>query len=345
MTVDLGPTETLISIWARRAISVPLYGGLAAICVLGAPGWLTLALLVDAGRGQIAHRPRTRALAFFALYLGCEVLGLLVAALVWGATLGGWIGGADRYREANAALQRGWTRALFHGARVIFGWTLQVEGLELARQGPLVLLVRHSSVADTGVTAALVANPNRLQLRYVLKRELLWDPCLDVVGRRLPNAFIDRAAPRKEAEIAAVARLAQGLDAGSAVLIYPEGTRFSEGKLAQRVAALRDRAATELLAIAERYAAVLPPRPGGVLALLDAAAGADVVLVEHSGFEGAATFADFWAGALVGRTIRVRLRRFPADAIPETGRDRWLYERWGEMDRWILDSTHRGARR
>jgi len=330
--------ESLRSVWARRAISVPLYGGLAAVSVLGAPVWLLAALAVDAARGQLARRPRTRALTVFGLYLVCEVLGLVVAAVVWGATLGGRIGGAVRYRDANAALQWGWSSALFHGARVIFGWNIEVEGLELVDGGPLILLVRHSSVADTVLTAALVGNPNRLRLRYVLKRELLWDPCLDVVGRRLPNAFIDRAADRKEAELQAIAELARGLDVGSAALIYPEGTRFSEGKLAQRVAGLRERGSAELLAIAETFGAVLPPRPRGVLALLDAGEGADVVLVEHSGFEGAATLADFWAGALVGRTIRVRLRRIEAAAIPPDGREWWLYERWAEMDRWVLES-------
>ena len=335
--------EALASIWARRAISIPAYLGLAAVCLLGAPVWLLAALLLDVARGQIGRRPRARAVAFFALYLGCEVLGLLAAGGIWCATLGGRIGGPGRYRDANAALQRGWTTALFRGGALVFDWTIEAEGLELGGRGPLLLLVRHSSVADTVLTAALVGNPHRILLRYVLKRELLWDPCLDVVGRRLPNAFIDRAAPRKEAEVEAVSRLARGLDAGSALLIYPEGTRFSEPKLQRRMADLRERSPAELLAIAETFSAVLPPHLGGVLALLDAAPGVDVALVEHSGFEGAATFAEFWGGALVGRTIRVRLRRFPADAIPERGRDRWLYARWSEMDRWIQQTPDGGG--
>ncbi|MDC0708578.1 hypothetical protein POL68_08865 [Stigmatella sp. ncwal1] len=47
----------------------------------------------------------------------------------------------------------------------------------------------------------------RGQLKYVLKRELLWDPCLDVVGRRLPNVFVERSGDRGKAEIEAVATL------------------------------------------------------------------------------------------------------------------------------------------
>ena len=168
------------------------------------------------------------------------------------------------------------------------------------------------------LAAALVGNPNRLLLRYVLKRELLWDPCLDLVGRRLPNTFIDRRAPQRQAEVAAIAQLATGLDERSAVLIYPEGTRFSEEKLGRAVQALREKGMDALAAIAATYRHCLPPRLLGPLALLEAAPGVDVVLLEHTGFEGAATFARFWSGALVGRTIRVRLRRIEAAAIPPT---------------------------
>jgi hypothetical protein len=193
-------------------------------------------------------------------------------------------------------------------------------------------------MADTVLAAAFVANPNRLLLRYVLKRELLWDPCLDVVGRRLPNEFVNRRGPGLDAEVAAVAGLAAGLDARSAVLIYPEGKRFSEPRRAAALAALREKGLDELAAIAGDFRYVLAPRLRGPLALLDAAPGVDVVLLEHTGFEGASSFAEFWKGSLVGGDLRVRLRRIPAPEIPAEGRDLWLFERWAEMDRWISDT-------
>ena len=174
--------------------------------------------------------------------------------------------------------------------------------------------------------------------RYVIKRELLWDPCLDLVGRRLPNAFVSRGSASSGDEVAAVAGLARGLDAKSAVLIYPEGTRFSVSKLARALDSLRRRGREDLLAIASGYRNVLPPKLGGPLALIEAAAGVDVVIAEHTGFEGAASFSRFWGGALVGRTIRARLRRLPAAQIPADHRDRWLFEQWAETDRWITDA-------
>jgi hypothetical protein len=330
--------ESLASTWWRRALSVPLYLGLAAVCLVGAPAWLLGTATADVISGRARTWPRTRALGFFALYLGCEVVGVLVAALLWLATLGGRLGGSRRYLDANAALQRWWTAVLFKGSVWLFSMKVELEGLELAREGPLLLFVRHASTADTVLAAALVANPNRLRLRYVLKRELLWDPCLDIVGRRLPNAFVDRRGGRDHGDVEAVARLARELDARSAVLIYPEGTRFAVEKLKRGIEALRDRRLDRLPAMASGFRHVLPPRLGGPLALLQAAPGADLLLLEHTGFEGAAAFATFWRGELVGRTIRVRLRRFTAGAIPASGRAEWLFERWAEMDGWIARS-------
>lgn len=333
------PRESFLSTWSRRALSVPLYLALAVLGFVGAPLWLLAATAADVVSGRGRAWARTRALGFFGLYLACEVAGVALATVLWVATLGGRIGGPSRYLEANAALQRWWTATLFKGSVWLFSMRVHVEGLELARSGPLLLFVRHASTADTVLAAALVANPNRLLLRYVLKRELLWDPCLDIVGRRLPNAFVNRTGSRSRAEIDAVARLGKDLDARSAVLIYPEGTRFTAEKLAHGIQTLRERNQERLAAIASGFRHVLPPRLGGPLALLEAAPGVDLLLLEHTGFEGAGTFARFWSGGLVGQSLRVRLRRFAANTIPVTGRDEWLFERWAEMDDWIAPSS------
>jgi len=336
-----GREASFRSIWRRRAASVPTYFALASLFLVTAPLWSVMGVALDVATGNGRVLPRTRALAFFGLYLGCEILGIIAASMLWFATAGGRIGGPERYLAANAALQRAWTGALFRGSLILFSMNVRVEGLELARSGPLLLFVRHSSTADTVLAAALVANPNRLLLRYVLKRELLWDPCLDIVGRRLPNAFIDRAGSRAHAEKAAIARLTLNLDASAAVLIYPEGTRFSEPKRASALKALRDKGMDTLAGMAAKHQYVLPPRLGGSLALLEAVPEVDLVLLEHTGLEGASTFSRFWNGALVGQTIQVRLRRFAAADIPKVDRDCWLFERWSEMDRWIAQAMNR----
>ena len=272
---------------------------------------------------------------FFALYLAAEVVGIVAASVIYVCLLGGRIGGPERYVRVNAALQRKWTSAIFSGAFRVFGMTLHVEGAEQVVPGPLIVLVRHSSTADTLLTAAVVGNPHRLLLRYVVKQELLWDPCIDIVGARLPNAFVDRDAPKSEAKRAAVAALGEGLDAESGALIYPEGTRFSPSKLERGLERLRERGSTSLLERAEGFRHVLPPRVGGVLTLLDQAPSCDVLFVEHFGFERVKTFADFWNGGLVGRAIHVRLRRIASSDIPTSARAEWLYEQWTIVDEWI----------
>jgi 1-acyl-sn-glycerol-3-phosphate acyltransferase len=297
--------------------------------------WALVAVLMDAASGRVRLLPRTRALAFFAHYMGCELVGMLLAAAIWVGTAGGRIGGIARYTDGNMWLQRWWTDSLFHGGFAIFSMRVEAEGLELARLGPYILFVRHSSTADTVLGAALLGNPCRVQLRHVFKRELLWDPCLDVAGHRLRHAFIDRKSRSGKSEIDAIAALARDLGERSGVLIYPEGTRFSAAKRDRAVASLRAKGMNALADIAAKFVAVLPPRLAGPLALIDAAPGVDVVVLEHTGFEGASTFARFWSGELIGRTIRVRVRRIAAATIPATDRDRWLFETWAETDRWV----------
>ncbi|MBM4358338.1 MAG: 1-acyl-sn-glycerol-3-phosphate acyltransferase [Deltaproteobacteria bacterium] len=340
--------ESWLSIWGRRALTIPGFVLLAALYTALFPLLFGLAGMVDlASRDDLRFR-RARATLVFALYLGCEFVGIAAALLLGLVTLGGALGGPRRYLALHAALQRLWTDTLFFGSTRIFGMRVETEGLEHVARGPLLLFVRHTSSADTVLTAAVVANPHRLLLRYVLKRELLWDPCLDLVGRRLPNAFVQRksgatrtpGSPARDVrhpEIDAVAGLARGLDAGSAVLIYPEGTRFSVSKRDRAVEHLRERGQDALADDAAKLQNVLPPKLGGPLALFEAAPEVDVVLVEHTGFEGAATLASFWRGGLVGKTVRVRVRRFAASTIPRESRAEWLFARWAELDAWVSD--------
>ena len=165
--------ESLPSTWSRRALTVPVYLLLAAVVLVTAPLWVIVGFVWDALAGAARRRPRTRALAFFALYFGCEAAGILAATGLWIVTLGGRVGGLRRWIELNAALQRRWSDALFFGSLRLFSMKLSTEGLDLAQIGPFLLFVRHASMADTVLAAAFVANPGHLLLRYVLKLSLI----------------------------------------------------------------------------------------------------------------------------------------------------------------------------
>ena len=77
------------------------------------------------------------------------------------------------------------------------GWAWTSRGTRSIAPGPVVLMMRHASLVDTLLPTVLVLRRHRIRLRYVLKRELLWDPALDLAGNVLPNYFLDRASTRR----------------------------------------------------------------------------------------------------------------------------------------------------
>jgi hypothetical protein len=81
---------------------------------------------------------------------------------------------------------------------------------------------------------------------------------------------------------------------------------------------------------------VLPPRPGGVLALLGSIP-ADVVVIAHTGLDQYASFADLARAVPLRNPIHVTARRIPRDQIPDGDAERiaWLDEQWLLVDGWI----------
>ena len=323
----------------RRCITLPFLAGAVVIGLVLAPLWWAWALSFDLLAKQYRKRPRVRGVCAAQLYILSEFAGVLMAGILWLFTAGGIAVGETRWVALNGTLQRWWTGTLFAGMVWIYGLRVEVEGLEEARRGPYLLFIRHTSMLDTVVAAALIANPHRILFRYVLKKELLSDPCLDIVGCRLPNAFIDRKARASDSEIGAIRGLTQGIESTSGILIYPEGTRFSRKKLERARTRLREKGLHELAERADALTHVLPPRLAGSTALMMAAPDLDVVIVEHKGFEAASSPARLWRGDLVGQTIRVRIRRFEAPQLAEGEHADWLYTRWEEVNAWVKDAS------
>jgi len=327
----LSTPESLAARWSRRAATIPGYATLAALSFALLPLLLVLALAFDLARGS--RLALTRTVLFLPWYLALELLGLVAAGALW---LARPFLGPQRFARANFALQCAWARALFAGACALYGMRVEVAGADAFGPGPILLFLRHASVADTLLPAVLVSSRTGRRLRYVMKRELLWDPCLDVVGQRLPNAFVRRGTG-DAAETELVRRLAGGLGPDEGVLLYPEGTRWTPRRRRAVIDRLARSADAKLLERARSLQWLLPPRLGGVLALLEAAPEADVVLGVHTGFEGVRSLADVWNGVLVGRRIQVRFERIPAAGIPATreGRVDWIFDQWSRLDAWL----------
>lgn len=328
--------EAPASRWARRAWTFPLYALLLAASLGLLPLLVGASLAADLARGA-RKLPLVRLVAFAPIFLAAELVGLAAAFAAW--LVGGpWTGASrERFLAWNFRLQCLWARFLLAAARRVFGLGLDVEGDASAAPGPLLVLPRHASLADVLLPAVLLSDRHGLRLRWVMKRELLVDPCLDVVGSRLPNVFVWRDAGLSERETAAVARLAGGLGARDGVLIYPEGTRFSAAKQARAFARIGAGAEAGRLPALGALHHLLPPRTGGPFALLAAAPDADVLIVGHVGLEGLATVRDLLAGTIVGRRIQVRFWRHAARDVPRerAAATAWLDARWLELDAWV----------
>jgi 1-acyl-sn-glycerol-3-phosphate acyltransferase len=328
----IGGGESRLQRWTRRAVAIPLYFLLFALALAILPFAVAAAAAVDAYRDS--RWALTRCVLFFVFYLGCEVTGIAAATALWVARVA-----IDRstYLAWNFRVQCWWARTLFAGAERFFGVRLQVKGLDQLETGPILLFVRHASVGDTVLPAVLVSARQGIRLRYVMKRELLWDPCLDIVGNRLPNYFVRRGSKDSAREIAAVRRLADDLSPDEGVFIYPEGTRFTRERQRRALDRIRLHGDADLVSRAEKLRHVLPPRLGGTMALLDAETGADVVFCVHFGFDGIRRFQEFLGGGLIDRTIEVEFWRVPASSIPEDrdARIGWLYDHWSRVDEWV----------
>ena len=269
------------------------------------------------------------------LYLSFEALGL--AVLGWIFATGGASPRDARQRERLYRLEHWWATALLRTLLWLFGMRLEVEGLEIARPGPIVLVANHVSVADVLLPASLVAARLGIRLRYVAKLELLWDPCVDFAGHWLPNVFVRRGSVDTPGDVARVQALLEGLGPEDGVFLFPEGTRSTPQRRARLLAERAATGPTDLTARAGRLSTLMPPRLSGVLGLLDHGTGADVVFLAHAGFDGVRRISDLWNGVLIGRTVRVACWRCPWASVPadREGRIDWLFREWERLDAWV----------
>lgn len=280
--------------------------------------------------------PLLRLAAFGWCWAWLEVIGVSAAGVLWATGRSGDV-------EAHYRLQRWWADRLMAALRVTCGVHVDVEGVEALRPGPVVLLVRHASLADSLLTAWVVTEHAQLQPRVVLKRELLADPCLDIVGNRLPNCFLDRQAEDSAPGLAQLRSMGSTMGRDAAAIIFPEGTRANPAKrrrALERIEQVDPGRAERLVGLTN----LLPPRPSGTRALLEGAAEVDaaVVIGWHVGFDGLDTFGGILAALGRPRTpIRMRLRRVPGPpSLDPATVETWLDARWLELDQWVEQLEH-----
>jgi 1-acyl-sn-glycerol-3-phosphate acyltransferase len=318
----------------RRLVSVPRDVLILIALTVLFPLLLVGSAIVDTGRWLVRRTPfvATRLLIVAWMFFFAETVGLL-------RLLGTWITsgfGANRQRLIREAwpVQAWWGRTLFASIRTVFGLNIDVEGEENLRPGPVLAMFRHASIVDNLLPVVYVTDRNGINLRWIIKKELLTLPSLDIGGNRLPNYFVDRNAKDSRTEIRRIRELSQDLGEDEGVLIYPEGTRYTPEKQTRALARLAEGNAS-IYERARTLRNVMPPRIGGPMILLDA--GTDVVFCAHEGLGGFAHIRDIWSGGLVGRHISVKFWRVPASEIPKerSARIDWLFDQWQALDDWV----------
>ncbi len=120
-------------------------------------------------------------------------------------------------------------------------------------------------------------------------------------------------------------------------MIFPEGGNFTPERRQRAIDRLRSLGLERMARRAEAMTNVLAPRPGGLVAALDAAPGADVMMVAHTGLDHLAGVGDLWRELPTDKQIIMRWWRVPRAEIPEGREERieWLYGWWASIDDWV----------
>jgi 1-acyl-sn-glycerol-3-phosphate acyltransferase len=326
--------------WFRRLVLAPAVVALT-ILVLGA---LPLALLVAGIVSPLIPgrwRP-LRVLWMVVLWLCLESAALVVLLVLWVCSGFGARIRSPRFERAHYDLAEWLLKFLFAECQRVLKVEVAVEGPEPSHFSgrPLLVFSRHAGPGDSFLMAHALLSWYDREPRIVLKEALQWDPLVDTLLSRLPNRFIRPGGAGRDGGPTAleqVSELATGLDDDDALLIFPEGGNYTDRRRARAIAKLREKGMIAEAEKAEAMRHVLPPRPGGVGAALDAAPDADVVWVAHSGLDHVVTVADMWRALPLDTRITMRWWQVPADEVPhgEEERSEWLYAWWTRIDEWV----------
>lgn len=321
--------------WVRRPIAIVGLIIITFLIPVVSPVALLVSFIADLANGRPEYR-RTRMVALITGLLLIDFAGMVVTAIVWLASPFGY--GVDR-----AHIQARYRR-------IMTWWTtlqlktftktipLPVDRSQLDESllgGNAIVIGRHRSLLDAIVPAVIFGNLG-IHVLYVLKADLQWDINIDLVGHRMGHVFVNRSPKDLDKELEPIRELAAGMDDNAVSIIFPEGTFFNERRKARAVKSLERRNPAHA-EIAQQLNYLLPPRPAGTLALLEAAPDADVVFLGHVGFERFGTIKQILANLGGDHGIVLRAWRFARDEVPTAPSEQidWLFDRWLELDEWI----------
>ncbi len=323
----------------QRVVLAPALIGFTVLLLSTIPLWLLVAtVLSPVVPGRL--RP-LRLLSLALMHLVLESVMLVELFGLWIASGFGYFIRRPFFQRIHYDMVQTYLVIFFREARRVLRLRIVTEGpAPDAYPGePLLVCCRHAGPGDSFTLIYALMHWYGREPRVVLKDTLAWDPAIGVILNRLPSRFISpnpRAGEHLEAQ---VGELARNLDQNDAFVIFPEGGNFTAERRRRAIDKLRQLGLEAMARRAENMHNVLAPRPGGLLAALDAAPDADVILVAHTGLDHLLTVADIWRELPMDKQLVMRWWRVPRNEIPDGRDDRidWLYSWWEEIDRWIAE--------
>jgi 1-acyl-sn-glycerol-3-phosphate acyltransferase len=321
----------------RRPLTITTWIVMSIVCLGLAP----LLLAVAAVAAALTRRPQPLLLArFLVAYFARELAVLIACGALWLASGAGVLMRSHRFQMLHYGLLRWFVHSLTQRALSLLDITLAPEpspdatrALESDR--PLLLFSRHAGPGDTVLLVDLLLTRFERLPSVVFKESLAVDPCVDLIGHRLPHAVLD-TSNREESE-ARIRTVASELGRRGVLLLFPEGANFTVQRRRLAIGKLWRIGRRRQAAAAEQMSHVLPPRPGGALAALRGHPSADVIFAAHTGLGLAAFPLDLWHHPPIGRTLKTRMWLIPATDRPREpeGQVRWIYDWWQQLDAWI----------
>lgn len=326
-------------LWVRRIAIAP---GMILLTISFLSSLPFLLIIGAAASPSIPGRWRPlRLLWFFLVYLAVEVAALTAAFGLWVASGFGRSIESDQMQSHHYRLLKWSLERVFNTARRAFNLTFdttEVEGVlrhDPDPEGPLLVFSRHAGAGDSLILVHALSQVGR-RPRIVLKEALQWDPLLDVILNRLPTVFVG-SGPGRLGVVEGIRTLAGDMGPYDALLLFPEGGNFTEGRRTRSIAKLEELGFHAEADLARQMRHVLAPRVRGALAAIESAPEADVVFVGHTGLENLSGVVDLWRGLPMDSEIRGAAWWVSRSEVPPPhARGEWLFDWWLRIDRWIV---------
>ncbi len=315
----------------RRLISIPLVFLTLPLLIILAPVVLLAGSIFDLLGGRRAL-PTIRLWLFAIVFFSHECVVTVYAGWLWVRGRAGRSMNIARHSQ----VQGRWVGSLLLWAGRLLDVSVQWPDHDAFPEGKIVVLGRHASMIDAVLPAHLFPSRLHRPVHYVLKRELRWLPSIDIYGHRLGNHFVDRTG-NTEHEVAAIIDLIDRAEDDAGIVLFPEGTYATPATKRRVLASLERRGDDELVTLANRLEYLLPPKPGGALALLERAN--DVVIFGHVGLEGVAEFKGLRDHLPAKQPVLTRAWRFHIADLPDldAARVQWLHDQWLALDAWVSE--------